>query len=450
VKRVAGLVLAACAASVLALAGCVTVVEEPKRGVQVKKSSGAAKPGTQDSRTTTGATRGTGALEAPVAAMQLPDGQIAQPVTSGVSTSRVQVAVAPIGMIEYDGQTLPIVSPDGRFIAVQQGKAPTWATMLAQDDQTPADGARLAMYEVIDQPNGQGLKSLAVASDLPAGLVLGRDASPRGFLVESVRPDGSRWIGEIAWATGQLTWLVTGTDVFAHAANMPGGAGIVCSARERGGERSVVLLTQGESRRVIANEEGVAWLFPIPDARGEVVFAMCVSRAGVEAGAIGVRETGGSVLARRRVATEASVELAYQAVASMQPSAWAVGDGVVPRADAVAESGAEASIAIVHPDHARVVVFEPRAGTMLAIGKGTVASIRWREGDASGYFVTGREGLLYLPDAGVRSGQQPARVLGSPFVVRAVRDARGASMIGFGPSRGNERMLEVLRIAVGR
>ena len=435
------------------LAGCVTVVEGPTKGVQFKKGPSAAKSGNSGVRTgpasgNAGSAQGPGALQTPVPPMQLPEGgQIAQPVTSGVSSSRVQVAVAPIGIIEYDGQTLPIVSPDGRYIAAQQGKAPAWATILAQDDQTPADGARLAMFEVTDQ----GLKTLPIANDIPPGLMLGRDASPRGFLVESVRPDGSRWIGEVAWATGQVSWLVTGSDIFAQGAYMPDGAstGIVCSARERGGEQSVILLVQNGQRRVLANEAGTAWTFPTPVASpgdgGVIVFAMCVTRAGVEAGAIGVRETGGSVLARRRVATEGSIELAFQAIASMQPSAWAIGDS---SGSAVAgDSGA--SIALVHPDQARVVVFEPRSGTMLPIGKGTVASIRWQDAGASGYFVTGREGLLYLPDAGVQSGQVPARVLGSPYVVRAVRDHRGPSMIGFGPSKRNERALEVLRIAVG-
>lgn len=444
---------AAVIASAFALVGCVTVVEGPTRGLQVKKGSSTAKTAATTARggstaAATGATQGVGALDAGVPPMQLPeDGQIAQPVTSGVSSSRVQVAVAPIGIIEYDGQTLPIVSPDGRYIAVQQGKAPTWATILAQDDQTPADGARLAMFEVTDQ----GLKTLVVASDIPAGLTLGRDASTRGFLVESVRPDGSRWIGEIAWATGQVSWLITGSDIFSHGAYMPDDAnsGIVCSARERGGEQSVILLVQSGQRRVLANEVGTAWTFPTPVASpgdgGAIVFAMCVTNAGVEAGAIGVRETGGSVLARRRVATEGSIELAYQAIASMQPSAWAIG----PLSGYAAGDGSGASIALVHPDQARVVVFEPRSGTMLPIGKGTVASIRWQDAGASGYFVTGREGLLYLPDAGVQNGLVPARVLGSPYVVRAIRDHRGPSMIGFGPSKRNERALEVLRIAVG-
>jgi hypothetical protein len=444
--------LAAVAASALALAGCVTVVEGPTRGVQVKKGSTKSAPTSARSGsgapagTSTGATQGLGALETPAPPMQLPEGQIAQPVTAGVSTSRVQVAVAPIGIIEYDAQTLPVVSPDGRYIAVQQGKAPTWPTILAQDDQIPADGARLAIFEVTDQ----GLKALPLAPDVPAGLTLGRDANARAFLVESVRPDGSRWIGEISWATGQLSWLITGSDIFAHAAYMPDDAhaGIVCTVRERGGERSVILLVRGGQRRILANEADAAWTFPTPVASpsdgGAIVFAMCVTRAGVEAGAIGIRETGGGILSRRRVAAEGSIELAYQAIASMQPSAWSVGDSV-----GSSSGDAGASIALVHPDQARVVVFEPRSGTMLPIGKGTVASIRWQHAGASGYFVTGREGLLYLPDAGVQTGQAPARVLGSPFVVRAVRDHRGPSMIGFGPSRRNDRALEVLRVAVG-
>ncbi len=367
--------------------------------------------------------------------MELPDGTIAQPVTRGVSSSRVQVAIVPLGMVEYDGQTLPIVSPDGRFIAVQQGKAPAWPTILAQDDQTPAEAARLAVYEVTDK----GLQLIALPTETPSGLLLGRDTSMRGFLVESVRRDGSRWIGEIGWIRGGFRWLAQGDGIYSQAAFMNGGEGIVCSYREKGDESAALIAIDSRGQRVLVSESGIAWVMGTPVAGGEMIFAMCVREAGVEIGAIGLGATGGNLLSRRRVSTDGDVAQAFQAMSSVQPSCW----------DTKLTSE-EGGFAFVHPVQARVVLFEPRAGTFSPMGKGTVASVRWRGDDgASGYFLTARQGLMYLPDAGVEAGLEPARVLGSPFVARAVRDQRGPSMIAFGPSKRGEGVMEVMRVAVG-
>ena len=48
---------------------------------------------------------------------------VARPVTPGATVaSRFTAALTPLGSVEYDGQTLPQTSPDGRYIAVQQGR----------------------------------------------------------------------------------------------------------------------------------------------------------------------------------------------------------------------------------------------------------------------------------------------------------------------------------------
>ena len=77
-------------------------------------------------------------------------GLLDQPIATRVQgrTSAVVAAVQPRGAIPYDNMTLPIVSPDGRFIATQVGLAPSWATIVAQPDATVPDTVGIEIYEI--------------------------------------------------------------------------------------------------------------------------------------------------------------------------------------------------------------------------------------------------------------------------------------------------------------
>src|SRR5262249_35862276 len=94
---------------------------------------------------TTATTKGAKPTPTPV----LPDGPIAAPATAGKTlTSEVQVGVIPMGVVLYDGQALPLVSPDGRFIVVQEGDPPTWEAILAEPAAAQPNGTTMAVYEV--------------------------------------------------------------------------------------------------------------------------------------------------------------------------------------------------------------------------------------------------------------------------------------------------------------
>ena len=45
------------------------------------------------------------------------------PVLDASTSSHIQFAIRPLGLVPFDGQVLPRVSPDGRFIATQGGHA---------------------------------------------------------------------------------------------------------------------------------------------------------------------------------------------------------------------------------------------------------------------------------------------------------------------------------------
>lgn len=458
-------------AVLLVIAGCVTVVENPRpRGVILKPDgtrvqagqAGAGGSGVnQQANGASGVGSEQGALSTPVTPMQLPtDGTIAQPVTSGSMTSRVQVTVVPLGIVGYDGQTLPLVSPDGRFVVVQNGGAPTWATILATQGQTASNLTRIDVFEVTDK----GLKQLT--SSVPRGVVMGRDATTQGFLIESVQASGARWIGEVRWATGEVKWLVQTSAINSHASWLRGRDGedaLVFTRRAIGEDQqgSLVVLHKGEER-IAAN--GALW-FATAAPSGDAVYACNISN-GLVIEAFGVNREGGRVrvsgpIAKRTLSKEGDPAMAYQVFASLQPGAWSAGQGGTISACNM--------IGLIDPDAAREAVYDFKAGTLRPLGNGTVASVWWDEVDsgaagaagaaggagsvggvrATGYFLTSREGLVFLPENAVGANVEPARVLASPYVPRAVRDSRGASLLCFGPGKGGATQLEVLRVVVG-
>lgn len=431
------------------VSGCVTVVEHPKpRGV-VLKPDGSRIPSVQPNASNNSqAGDKTEALTTPVAPMQLPqDGTIAQPITSGTLATRVQVTVVPTGIVSYDGQTLPIVSPDGRFVAVQCGAAPTWATILATEGQTPSDRTCIDIFEVTDR----GLKPVATTASVPKGAVLGRDATTDGFLIESVQQNGARWIGEVRWVTGDARWLVQGNAVNSHAAWLRGenADSLVYTRRAVGEQLHGALMLQHQGVEQVVSE-GALW-FATPAPSGNMVYACDISN-GLVLCAFGVSRDGGHVrvsgpIAKRSISAEADPAMAYEVFASMQPGAWMARplSGTSEDMDA---------IGLIDPSAGREALYDSKAGTLRALGKGTVASVRWDDVDqngirAVGYFLTSRQGLVFLPDSGVGSSLEPARVLASPYVPRAVRDNRGASLLCFGPGKGGYTQLEVLRVVVG-
>ena len=50
--------------------------------------------------------------------------------------SAVAVDLRPLGNVQTDGYTLPLLSPDGRVLAVQTGTVPDLATLLARPGQS--------------------------------------------------------------------------------------------------------------------------------------------------------------------------------------------------------------------------------------------------------------------------------------------------------------------------
>ncbi|MFO0831970.1 MAG: hypothetical protein U0637_09015 [Phycisphaerales bacterium] len=434
------------AASALPVA-CVTVKQpHAQRGVPIRDNRVASARADAQSRAVSNA--------------QLPAGPVAQPVTSGVSSARVQITVAPKGFVRYDAQTLPLVSPDGRFIAVQSGEAPTWDTLLATDRQEPADNARISVVSL----EGGAARTVQV-TEVPLGCTLGRDATAEGFLIESVRPDGARWIGIVAWASHSLKWLVQGGGVASHAAfvrtgSHPQDTALVYQLRSRDSAESSLVFRDASGAESILATGGTSYCYPTSSPDGTVIFAVALTEAtgappaSNPGGALDIvaarlvedvqRPGGvklGALVSQRPLGNFADVQAAaHQVFASMQPSAWC----------SPYSSAAGGVIAFTHPGKGRAAVMDPGSASFTWMPEKTISAAGWggAGGSDAGYFCTAPRELVFQ-SANAPDNQAPARILPSPYVARVVVEAGVPRLLLFGPAKQREDELEVLQVTVG-
>jgi hypothetical protein len=379
----------------------------------------------------------------------LPPGPVAAPAAAASQNARIVVRVDPLATIPYDGQILPLVSPDARFIAVQQGEPPTWPTILAHDGAEPPTTTKLSVYDLSQAPPDTNTRQVEFPSPLPSGLMLGRACDNRGFLVESPREDGSRWIGRVTWVGGTLEWIIQGNTVNSHAVFTIRGD-LLYTRRAIGGPRTelVLLTARGESVRT---SEG-SYLFPITTTEKDLVYAFNLSESGLQVEAIRLVDDppgSGTVRLGRTFATAfigkpGDAALAYQVTAPLQSAI------VTGREH---EDLAAYPLIFYHPDFARMVAFDTQSsfdnqpGSYTLLAPKSIAAIRWSE--AAGYLCASPEGLMFTPEP-VRSDikRRPDIKLDStPYVPRATADPK-RPVILLGPSAKDPTKLWVRSLLV--
>jgi len=421
----------------LLLPACVSERITPRRGVPVPSESGSV------------------ARQAPAPA---PAGPIASPAGDARTlSSRVVVAIKPLGAIPYDGLCIPLVSPDGRHVAVQTGPAPPWSAILARPEPEVgpvAVSAGLAVYRLMDG----GLElvgQLGPEAGGEGGLLLGRSADDRGFLVESPRPDGSRWIGRVGWQTGELTWLVQTPEVNAHAVLTA--AGDLLYTRSPDGTAPAVLVCRTAAgvettwAPATTADPSLGVAFPITGA-DPAVAAVFVVPSGQRRGwggreglrVVGLRLEPDGRGGRRpvatssaRVAAPATVAGAYQAAVPAQAP--------IPRG-ALGEMGEMAGLLLFETERSGGVMslLDAVTGELTHLPAGSIAAVPVRDATAAGgeggLLVAGPRGLLYVPGTGGARGPNPTRpdralsVVAGAYLPRATRDP--GRIVLFGAAEG--------------
>jgi hypothetical protein len=389
-------------AALAMLAGCVTEVVRPDATVDRRDPAGS-----------------------------LIDGPVAKPALNARTLeTAVSVAVIPCGTIRYDVQVLPLVSPDGRFLATHQGRAPTWPTLLAQPDATIPIGTSLAIYDISDTTP----EPIKPASDLPLALVLGRSADNQGFLVESPRQNGARWIGRVSWVTGELAWLVKDDYVNAHAFLSPDGT-LAYARREIRADRFSLVV---DGREVPASHD-VSLEYPFATHEADLVYAMERSRQGVAVVAMRVGVGYTTTVARVRISTVSAPAAAYQAAA---PAFVVPGD-----------PGRSDRLVLFATRAQRMAVLDAVTGTLSPLPDLSIAAAPVNTGDRSGYFCTTPEGLVFTPRPDPTDSwdsdalpEPVAKILPDPVVPRATTDPeRPFILLGPDPNRRERLRIHVLK-----
>lgn len=180
-----------------------------------------------------------------------------------------------IGTVPWNSTILPLLSPSGQWIATSTGVAPSQATQLALPAATAPDDSTIEIWEVLS-----GRAGIRARSTISGSIVLTDSADDEGFLIESPRSDGSRWIGKIEWRTGDLRWLVQDE----HINTMPsiGPEGRLAWCVRTADETSLSLAIRfPDDREFVLPPSNGEWLLPIWSTRSKRLSAWLLGADGV-------------------------------------------------------------------------------------------------------------------------------------------------------------------------
>jgi hypothetical protein len=330
------------------------------------------------------------------------------------ATDGISAAILPLGSVPYDNRSLPLVSPDGEFVATQTGRPPEWPTLLAGIHAPLPDHTRVEVYR-LQRELGQADYSRTT----PDGMLLGRGGNDEGFLVEAPQADGARWIGFVRWVTSGAEWLVADENVNAFAS--VGAAGrLAWSRRAPDGEHFDLVIRNGGAEWLLGAQGG-DWLLPVWSDTPDALFALRLEAGRLEAvfmNAATPSQTR-STLVRLPIATNRTRHDAYQCLAS-----FACMQDLPPRT--------EPYLLFWHPTAGRIGLWRPVTApdsALMLLANSIAAAI-----DDSGTAVVGTADQLYAESlndlaacrALVPGAHVPRRVADPdwPFVLLSPRDER--------------------------
>jgi hypothetical protein len=290
--------------------------------------------------------------------------------------SAVRFRLVPLQTCSSNGFTLPLVSADGVFAAVQSSGGTRWQSLLAAPTEAGVDGGRVTIHNLLT----------GASNNVPGDdLLLGRTADAQGCLIESPRPDGSRWIGVAPWTGGEPQWLVQDEQVNAFASGGPEDRLVWCR-RDRTTTNFDLVIRHPDGEQVISAPEDGSWIGPqfTGDGRWIVVLRFRDGTLSACCFAVGVRvaETPKRVL-----------DLSWRATASMAYQT------VIPQRMHLLGS---AQWAFFHPRFLRVALWDVGSGQSALLGRRSLSLVQL---DTEQALVATTEGLeLASMTAGAPTG----------------------------------------------
>jgi len=383
-----------------------------------------------------------------------------QPASAATALGRARFAIIPLGAVRYDGLTLPILSPDGRFLASQVTDPPTWPCLLGLPGDGRADLARVQLFRL----TADAVVPIDTSAELPRGLLLGRSASARGVLVEAPQPDGSRFIGRLDWSTGQVAWLIREPGIVAaHAIELRDGSLIYC--RRAAGDVPFALTLRAPGRpEVTVPTPGECVLYPIASPSQRYVGFMAVRwnpdnaaarRAptvgrGPEWGAmdlvsLDLAAPGGPAIAGRfRIADAGSPRQAFQCAAGQEATPADVATLPAPATNASPAQNPRLAeprdtITLVAPRWDGVALLGVATGNVARLATRAVAASLVDSPSGPAALVSTDRDLLFIenPTRAPARGASPfppsSRVMTQPMIARVISPA--GSELPFGPGQ---------------
>lgn len=330
-----------------------------------------------------------------------------------------------LGSVPYDGRTLPLVSPDGYFVATQVGAAAAWDALLGAPGARAIPSCAVEIYRC--DPRGE---VAVLQARTETGLLLGRSADEAGLLVESPRDDGARWIGRLPWIGGPVQWLVADDHVNAFACLGPQGR-LAWSRRTPEASSFDLVVRVGEDQWTLEAGDG-DWLMPTWSEQPDGLFVLRLAGGRLDAvfmnasSADAARQT----LARLPIAQQKTARDAYQCLSSR-----ACVQGLPPVGPV--------HFLFWHPGAGRMAMWRPfdSADASTLLEPGSVAA----EIDRSGYILAATTDRLLLQDP-MRATART--LLPGPLIPRSTADPRWPYVLLL-PQHGQIGLM-ALRLEPGR
>ncbi|MAI72029.1 MAG: hypothetical protein CMM01_14100 [Rhodopirellula sp.] len=320
-----------------------------------------------------------------------------------------QMSWRKVGEVDYDDFSIPLSSPDGRFLAVRAGAPPAWPAILARPD---ASGLPVVPFEIL-RLDADGVESILT---IRGPWLLGRDADETGFLVEGYRPNGARRIGRVSWETGEVTWLID--DEFVNAFATIGGDGTLAWSRRSIDDRGLDLKVRRPdgSTWTVESRFDRSWVDPVIAPDGRTIFAL--------------RKGDGTVeLGWSRLTEQTRFEEGMQTIPiSIRTNDRLVHSMLAPQTgDEASPPGGPPRIVFLHPDLGRMIEWSPDRDLARPFSEGTMAVCML---DADRGIAMSKNGL-FLTELTEVAGGVPASILLSSDVAIPRRSGIDADPILF-------------------
>jgi hypothetical protein len=145
---------------------------------------------------------------------------------------------------------------------------------------------------------------------------LGRSSNDEGFLIEAPQSDGSRWIGLVSWATGEIRWLVQDEHVNAFASLGPDGR--LAWSRRTAADGRFELVVQRSGQSWTLGDAAEDWLLPHWSGRDDSLFVLRLRDDRLDLAHIIAASPAAARQSQRvtPIAAGANVYIAYQSMAS--------------------------------------------------------------------------------------------------------------------------------------